>query len=260
MKSKSDTLIFSQASLDKIDRSVRFHTHPGIEMILVLEGQGEIIVGDTVCDCRAGSLLIIPPETMHNQVCKGHLRNSFIVFFCTPDFFSGAFRHLDVSPEPWCAHLFQDICRLSEEKRYGLCEGLLHSLLSCITEFEGKQEGRDKLHPALRKAVELIESDFSIPVAMEQLAEECGISYTYLRKLFETQMNLSPMRYLQNCRMAHARQLLLDSYLSVAEVGVKCGYSDSNYFSRLFHRIHSCTPGEYRRMTRERPENSFIRM
>ncbi len=259
---KESTLIFSQASLDKTDRSVRFHSHPGIEMILVTEGEAEIVVEKERCECRPGSLLIIPPESQHNQVCRGHFVNSFVVFFCSPELFDDSFRHLDVTSEPWCTHLFLDVCRLSEERRYELCEGVLRSLLLCISGFEKKLKGRSGLHPALHRAVERFEQDFRSPISMEELAGECQISYTYLRKLFDRQFRISPMHYLQNCRMAHARKLLLDSYLSVGEVAEQCGYPDANYFSRLFHRIHRCPPNEYRRITRERPEpgGTFIRM
>ena len=256
-------VIFSQAALDKRDRSVNFHTHPGIEMILVTEGRGEIVVGDAVCDCRAGTLVIIPPETMHNQVCKGHLLNSFIGFFCAPDFFDGSFRSLDVSSEPWCEHLFRDVCRMSEETRYELCEGVLRALLTCITRLEEKQMGHDSLHPALRKALEKLDSDFRMEISLEQLALDCGVSYSYLRKLFDRHFRFSPMRYLQNCRMAHARKLLLNSYSSITDIAACCGYPDNNYFTRLFRQIHRCSPNEYRKVMRDRPPASgptFIRM
>ncbi|GEM_PF-6267562 len=60
--------------------------------------------------------------------------------------------------------------------------------------------------------------------------------------------------------MAHARELLLNRYMSVGEVAARCGYEDANYFTRLFHKIHHCPPGEYRIIVESRDPERMIRL
>lgn len=256
-----ETILFSQASLDKRNVSVGFHTHPGVELILVTQGCCRITVDRTTFECAPDSLLIIPPEHSHNQLSlSADLINSFMVFHCAPEYFDYTCRRIEISGDPWIPRLFREVCELSEALRYELCSGIIQSLLSALREFEQNQKGRQKLHPALCRALELIEKDFSRPWSIDVLSREAGISHSYLRKLFEQSFNLSPQQYLQNFRMAHARKLLLNSYLPVTEVGDRCGYPDSNYFSRLFRKVHHCTPSEYRRIMFERPDGSPARL
>lgn len=252
--------IFSQASLSKRDATVGFHTHPGIELIYFSAGKASVFIGAQEYFCQAETLFVIPPELSHNQICRGESTNSFIVFLASQELFDSSFRQLDVSDAPWIGRLFSEVCLLSEETHYGLCSGVLFSLLRAISDFEKQKHRLAGLHPALCLAVDYIEEHFQQAVSMETLAGRCAVSYTYLRKLFKVQFGLSPSRYLQNYRMAHARRQLLNSNLTVSEVGNACGYMDANYFSRLFHKVHHCTPGEYRQVVSQRPDDSFIRM
>lgn len=260
MKEYNQKILFSQASLDKTDRGVQFHSHPGVELILVSEGACLITVEGTCFECTPGTMLVIPPENSHNQVCLEHVVNSFLVFHCPPEVFDSECRLVDLSADPWCIRLFRLVCELSENKRYDLCEGVLLSLLAALRRLEEKQRKDPELHPGLRKAVELFETEFTRSWSMEELARRAGVSHSYLRRLFEREFQISPQRYLQNIRMAHARQYLLNTWVSVAEVAVLCGYSDSNYFTRLFRKLHHCTPGDYRDTMRNRPEGFRVRM
>ena len=52
--------------------------------------------------------------------------------------------------------------------------------------------------------------------------------------------------YLNEFRVEKARELLASTRLSVREVSVACGYSDANYFARVFKRVTGKTPSEYR--------------
>lgn len=255
-----EKIIFSQASLDKRDVSVRFHSHPSIELILITEGSCRIGICNDNYLCTPGDLVVIPPETPHNQTQPTCNAVSFIVFTCPLEIFDGSFRIINVSSDPWCIHLFCDICKMSEEKLYELCNGMLPALLCCITMFEKHNSSLHGLHPALRKAVDILEHNYWKELPMEQLAKEVGVSYTYLRKLFARQYHYAPVHYLQNLRMAKARQLLLNATLNVSDVAEACGYPDCNYFIRLFRKIHQCSPSQYKQVMRDRPSDSFIRM
>lgn len=111
------------------------------------------------------------------------------------------------------------------------------------------QHTADKLAPAL----ELLDTHFtdhSLTVA--ELAQTCGISSVYLRKLFQNRFGISPKEYLTQKRLEYAKQLLLSGQFAVSEVARLCGYREPCHFSREFSahvgispRGYSCTASEY---------------
>ena len=57
-------------------------------------------------------------------------------------------------------------------------------------------------------------------------------------------MNFSA--YLNDFRIGKAKAMMVDPRLNVKDIDIACGYSDSNYFARVFKRITGQTPSEYR--------------
>jgi len=82
------------------------------------------------------------------------------------------------------------------------------------------------------------------------LARQLGISPRSLNRRFKQATGMSPGAYLQQQRLNTARDLLRTSNLSIAEVALQAGYTDSGYFCRLFREAMKQTPREYRRSVR----------
>ena len=83
-------------------------------------------------------------------------------------------------------------------------------------------------------------------ISMQSAAQVMGYSEAYFCKLFKQCFHVNFSAYLNAYRVARARELLSNTRLNIREVSVACGYSDSNYFSRVFKRITGMTPSEYR--------------
>lgn len=81
--------------------------------------------------------------------------------------------------------------------------------------------------------------------SVEQLTKSLAISRTQLHRKTIEVTGFSAGQLLQNLRLDHARQLLSESNLTVAEVAFRCGFSDPNYFSRLFSKTQGMTPTEF---------------
>ncbi len=251
--------IFSQAAFFSDARDVGFHSHPGTELLLMVSGSSEIAIKDRSYVCHPGHLLIIPPEVEHNQHNFGPVENFFVVFHAEPTMFDSSPRLVELGEDSWIEPLIREICRMSKATCYELCDGLIYSLLKAIRRREQQIEGLREMHPALFKAVGLIEKDFARQLSMDEIACFAGVSKSYLRTLFILRFGYPPQLYLQNFRMARAREALRNRYLTVEEVAAECGYADANYFTRLFRKVHRCTPGAFRKVIRERPLDAFIR-
>lgn len=81
------------------------------------------------------------------------------------------------------------------------------------------------------------------------LADFCRqhqLAVSSVRRIFKQQTNMTIAQYLQKLRLCRAATLLRNTSESVANIAIRCGYSDSNYFSSVFGKTFSCTPTEYR--------------
>ena len=73
-----------------------------------------------------------------------------------------------------------------------------------------------------------------------------NISPYYFSKLFKEEAGENFIEYLTKVRIAHAKELLRNPALSIKEICILSGYSDPNYFSRIFKKQEGVTPSEYR--------------
>ncbi|MFA6814958.1 MAG: AraC family transcriptional regulator [Lentisphaeria bacterium] len=259
MDDKISLPIFSQASKFEGIRNVKMHSHPGVELILITSGEGEIYLDGTMERVSGGSLIIVAPEIEHNQISIKKLTTFFVVFEVDPIFFNYSSRILDVSSEKWIKKWLVMICELSASMDSEFCDGIIYSLLKRIKYVEKMQKkAKHKImHHALEKALAYIDENFAKPIDMDEISHMVGVSKSYLKALFIKELGIPPSKYIQNIRMGHAREILQNPYLYVEEVAAMCGYSDANYFSRAFRKIHECTPSEYKDFIKNRPSDNY---
>jgi AraC family transcriptional regulator len=99
-----------------------------------------------------------------------------------------------------------------------------------------------KLHGAIEQMRAGLERNFSLAT----LAAGAGMSDFHFSRLFRRATGQSPSQYFIQMRMDKARELLLESNLSVIEVALEVGYSSPSHFSQVFRRHTGATPREYR--------------
>lgn len=92
-----------------------------------------------------------------------------------------------------------------------------------------------------------LDAHFSEDVSLEALAHDVYLSPSYLSHAFRDWTGYSPKQYLVLCRLSYARELLLTTTHSVAQIAVRCGFGDVNNFIRTFRKHTHTTPAEYRR-------------
>lgn len=84
------------------------------------------------------------------------------------------------------------------------------------------------------------------PLRLQELANQAFISTSQLSYLFAEVLGISPMEYVRRTRLEYARQLLMNTSLSLHEIATKIGYSDQSQFSRAFRRQEGLSPSMYR--------------
>ncbi len=94
---------------------------------------------------------------------------------------------------------------------------------------------------------EFINKNYPKKITVEILCEMFGCSRTTLMNSFKARYNTTLGEYLNELRLKNAKKMLDNSTKSIKAIASECGFSDQNYFSKVFRKKYGKTPSEYRR-------------
>lgn len=98
----------------------------------------------------------------------------------------------------------------------------------------------------IRPAAEYIRKNFGESgITNEFLAELCGISTVYFRKVFTKYYGVPPAQYLNMQRMEKAQEFLQSDYSSISQIAESVGYNSIYHFSKMFKKYVGISPSEY---------------
>ena len=98
-----------------------------------------------------------------------------------------------------------------------------------------------------------IQKFFYKKISVNSLCEIFGCSRTTLINLFTKKHNISIGNFITQCRLENAENMLKKSNESIKNIAVSCGFSDQNYFVKVFRKKNNCTPTHYRKQNASAP-------
>jgi len=104
-----------------------------------------------------------------------------------------------------------------------------------------------KLSPITRQALAWIEDNYRQSATVAQCAASIPVSTAYLSRLLREETGLSPIQHLQQKRLAHAKVLLQEKQLTIAEIAERSGFGSPEHLFRFFRKSTGITPATYRR-------------
>ena len=97
-------------------------------------------------------------------------------------------------------------------------------------------------HPKLSRVIQMMEQNIEEPISPSLLAKEVGMSTRQLERLFRRYLNRSPKRYYMEIRLQKARNLLMQTDMSVINVALACGFASPSHFSKCYRAHYDTTP------------------
>ncbi|UWQ94104.1 GlxA family transcriptional regulator [Rhodobacteraceae bacterium M385] len=97
-------------------------------------------------------------------------------------------------------------------------------------------------HPKLGQVIRMMEQNIEDPISPAQLAMDVGMSTRQLERLFRRYLNRSPKRYYMELRLGKARNLLMQTDMSVINVALACGFASPSHFSKCYRAHYDTTP------------------
>lgn len=97
-------------------------------------------------------------------------------------------------------------------------------------------------HPKLSQVIQMMETNIEEPISPAILAKDVGMSTRQLERLFRRYLNRSPKRYYMELRLQKARNLLMQTEMSVINVALACGFASPSHFSKCYRAHYMTTP------------------
>ena len=255
------------------------HRHDFIEIAVVLSGAGVHVTEGMRQQVQGGDVLVINSSRSHAYENTRAL--NLVNILIREDVFKETEKELGMLPgyhalftlEPvrWRQRNFTSHLRLNgeelklaagwidalEEETQRKSEGglLLAKawvllLIGLLARHYGKDTARSpRLEMRLGRILSRIEQNVEEKFTVAALARESAMSErTFLRR-FREATGSSPVDYIIKTRIRQARELLAAGTpgLSITEIAFRCGFRDSNYFSRQFRRLAGVSPRRFGR-------------
>ncbi|GAA0631215.1 AraC family transcriptional regulator [Sporichthya brevicatena] len=259
------------------------HRHGNLELMFYAEGSGVDRLGDVAFDVAAGDVLLVTPGVVHDASGIAGARGWAIEFdaasvitvdatasnrarttgrlwwsnpLLTPFVRAGRgprHAHLRVPPDrhdEWVARM-REMEREHAERIDGweeVLSALLHVTLIDLARFAAPHAAglRHQGETVLAQVFELIDARYAEPLSTSDVAAAVALTPTYLTTLVRQRTGRTVLDWIHERRMAAARELLLETDLTVEAVAAQVGYTDPTYFSRRFRAHHGLAPGRWR--------------
>lgn len=120
-------------------------------------------------------------------------------------------------------------------------------ITSCFTENTHAGPKESETFEKLIQIQNHIRQDFSSAMSLDTLSDAFYISKYHLAREYKKQFGTTLFNDLTNYRISHSKSLLRFTSQSIKQIAMECGYSDVNYFIKVFKKMENMTPLEYRR-------------
>lgn len=227
--------------------SMHKHSHKDWELVYCTGGDGEFEFSDGSLRYTAGDIVVIPPNIEHmNNSDKGftniHINISDAIVGITSPIV------ITDDNERHILTAFNDaffFFNSSMENKKLIIAAFGNLIMNYIAAFRSEKP--------LRNVIGAIKSDImqnftSCEYQLDEFLRTIPFSYDYLRKLFKSEMGMTPHAYLTGLRMQMAEKLLCSSQnteQNISQIAYVCGYAEPLYFSRVFKKHFGCSPKNY---------------
>ncbi len=233
------------------------HIHDYYEIIFIKKGKFEYHFEDSVIDVAGGDLLITPPHVYHYFLSSDESGCERYILLVKDE----EFKSLIPVDKPCKVNIFNNEQIYSCYKRFDYYTGtdlgeVIKSNLNLLVEMlikeliinlaEIKDFDNESLYfsnPILSSIVKYINDHLIDITFTSDLMAKFNISESYLNKLFQKNLKITPKRYLVLKKMSLAKKLIGEK-LPLGEVATRCGFASYTAFYRTFLEHYKISPNK----------------
>lgn len=248
---------------------MELHWHVDFEFIRVLEGNLLLTLNGKTFDMQKGMAAFIPSGLLHSATPLNNCVYDCAVLGQNMYYPEACWKRIkeiqkherevqsiyDSKHSQMCRHiwnLFDAYIEIDEPGLYELMvRGALYSCLALALNQYTQSEVPANTPQSIRRinqikqALEFIENSYTLPLTLDQLAANVGMSRKYFCKFFKEMTQHSPIDYLNHYRIERACDLLRISNKSFIDIAEDTGFHDLSYFIKMFKKYKGITPKQY---------------
>lgn len=250
--------VYSHEGQDALNRKKHNHKD-SVEIIQILSGDGNFLVDDTLYPLARGAVLIIDSNSLHCSIpsdAAPYIRNSLTVdksqllLLCSladvdaNEISKTRYTVTDEETLTRISSLFEAIHLLSADDNWQTLILLSEILSLCLNEKKAKNSNDPMLS--------YINGNLDKNLSLEDIANAMHFSKYHFCRVFKQRTGMTPMSYIRLRRIAHAKDLLKNTDMSVSEVALACGYDNFSFFCQIFKNAEGMSPSAYRNKHRSK--------
>lgn len=219
------------------------------ELVFFLSGENETTVDNVLIHDRTGSLRYMPKGKSEGEytVLSGPPSCCIDVYFdSSVPLSKHAFGMYDMNI---LSDKFIKLYNIWEKKRYGYYSEammIFYDIIHCI-----QTKNIDYLSSSSRQVAEnaynyILSNYRSNNFDYKKLCEISGLKRSQFNNIFKKFYKITPVELVRKMRIDHAKELLITSRYSIAEIANLCGFEDQHYFSLVFKKVIGVPPSRYK--------------
>ncbi|WP_347924048.1 AraC family transcriptional regulator [Pontimicrobium sp. SW4] len=251
----------------------KFHQHEEIQVSFIAEGEGALVVGDTINYYKKGDVIALGSNLPHvfKSDTSTNIRSEMLTLFFSNDAFGSPFFELEelrglrpffkkvnygfkVSPKSKKIEtLFKQLNESSKLRRFILLLEVLKALskskIQPLSSFIYDKKYTDSEGKRMRDIMDFTMQNYHHQISLDDVAKVSAMTKNAFCKYFKKRTNKTYFRFLNELRVENASKLLLaNNDFSIAEIADKSGFNNISNFNRQFKMIKQLVPSEYRKI------------
>ena len=235
------------------------HYHNLFEIYYLEEGCCNYFIDNSTYEVRAGDVVLIPKGTIHKTVYRDSDAKRRLIYCAQTYIPASVNQYLSTVNYVYRNNgILNDVKNVFDEIEREYClqdkfsENLIlysmHKFFFLLARNPNTEVPSRSTNIYTTETIAYIKENYFEDITLPLLAAKCAVTPEHLSRTFKRDTGLGVSEYLSIIRLQQAQLLLLsDLTLSVAEVAERCGFSDSNYFSKRFKTMYGISPLSFRK-------------
>ena len=217
------------------------------ELIYHFDGKAKVCFNGKVLETEENTIRFLPKGEVKEYIVEKQTPGECIdIFFDTDIPISDEAFIIKITQSTTISNLFKKIFSIWVSKNEGYYFECISLIYKVFAELQKQNYIPQNQYKLIKPAIEYVEENFlGNKISVPFLAERCGISEAYLKKLFIKKFGMSPIKYIIRLKINHACDLLRSKQYSVTQVAELCGYDNVYYFSRQFKEYVGTSPSVF---------------
>lgn len=251
------------------------HLHDWYELVYVYSGRGTFFIDQTFYDAEADNIFLIPGNTIHRSFPDPAQPKTSTAIFFHPSLvhaspLGDSFSYLrcfeqskrkkgykliaesDVQAplQMLIEQIHDELVNMQPGYRHSVqlyLQQLLLLINRAISPVEMEHSAAAIGPPWMTAALAYIDEHPESPLGMSQLAKQAAVTPAHFSRVFKSLTGLTVTEYVTTKKVIRAKELLIDTDATIAEIAEQCGFESLPHFHRTFKKMTGLTPTRYKR-------------